>query len=89
MQVIKIATDLTDHSACPDWPRFNPSDCILIQNQIRVGRMPMGTKSGNSTVMFLAPLPGSKKTIVLELTMANFELLAAAMRGAEERSKGN
>ena len=40
----------------------------------------------NGTIILMAPMPDGK-TAAIELTMQNWEMIAAAMRGAEERAK--
>ena len=40
--------------------------------------------SGKSAITILAPMPDGQ-TAVIELTMQNFEMIAAAMKAAEER----
>lgn len=48
-------------------------------------RIPQGMKSGKSSVAIVCDLPGGKY-LFLEVSMANFEAVAAAFRGAEQRA---
>lgn len=81
MNVVNIYTDI---DAMPKTGR-DPRNAVKI-NGCDFIRIPKGTTSGNSSVAIVCDLPGGKY-LFLEVTMANFEGVAAAFRGAEERMK--
>jgi hypothetical protein len=80
MTAVSIFPDLTQAA-----PEFDRSKAIEVREGISFGRMPMGTANGNATVMVFVPLPDGR-TVVAEVTLNNFNGVAAAFRGAEERN---
>jgi hypothetical protein len=77
MQVVNVILDVD----------ANPlSKIIRIQNGITFSRLPQGTASGKSSIGISAHMPDGRH-VLLEVTMQNFEAVAAAFRGAEERAR--
>jgi hypothetical protein len=63
----------------------NPANAVRV-NGCDFIRIPKGTIEGNSSVAIVCDLPDGKY-LFLEVTMSNFEMVAAAFKGAEERMK--
>lgn len=61
---------------------------VKVTQPIVVGRMPMGTKQGNSTVMIVVEHPKTGETIIAETTLKLF-LKAAAELQQFDNPKGN
>lgn len=63
-----------------------PENVVRVNDTCDFIRIPNGMRSGKSSIAIVCDLPGGKY-LFLEVSMANFEMIAAAFRGAEERSK--
>jgi len=66
--------------------RRQRQEAVRVNAECTFVRIPKGTTSGNSSVAIICDLPGNKH-LFLEITMANFEAVAAIFRGAEQRQR--
>ena len=83
MNVVHIFTDI---DAIPAEERPTKENIVHVKDGLTFVRLPSGMKSGRSSVAVICDLPGGKK-LFAELSMANFEGVGAAFRGAEQRAK--
>lgn len=79
---VLLNLDLTKNPIA-NLPEFNPDKCKEIRTGICIGRVPRGTKGGNSTVMVIAKLP-SGEHVVIETTLMLFAAAADVFRAAEK-----
>jgi hypothetical protein len=84
---ISVLPDLTmaGKNALDLIPHHNVLKCV---QPMVIGRMPMGTKGGNSVVFVILENPADGKTIIAETTMKLFLEAAAKLRAFDD-PKGN
>ena len=85
---VLLNLDLTKN-AVYNLPDLDPDKANVVRSGICFGRMPKGTKSGNSTVMIMAKLPDGSHVVLetsLKLFAAAADVFRAADKDAEQKS---
>lgn len=82
MTAVRILLDVAQD---PPLNGIDDSKVVRVDQGLVFSRVPSGMQSGNSSVGITAPLPDGKD-LLIELSMANFQGVASAFRGAEERA---
>lgn len=88
MNAVDIVLDIDQ---TPPLAGYDPKNVVHVKSgesghkMVRFCRVPRGMQSGKSSVAIIAPLADGRH-VFIEISMANFEGIAAAFRGAEQRA---